>query len=237
VPATVLILQHTDVCPPARVGRWLAEAGCTLRVVRCDLGEIPPRTLAGVDGLVVLGGAMGAYDDAAFGWLPSTKELLRQAVGSGLPSLAICLGHQLLAVAHGGLVARSPVGPQLGLLLVELTPAGRVDPLFSALPADAKVVHWNNDMVTRLPAGAAALSNTAGGVQAFRLANAWAVQFHPEVDVETLRRWADADVRDGLLEQTEVDRRLDDVAAADDCVIASWRPFTIGFARLMQESG
>ena len=58
---------------------------------------------------------MGAYDDEQFGWLSQTKALLSLAVRRSVPTLAICLGHQLLAVAEGGVVERGATGQQVGL--------------------------------------------------------------------------------------------------------------------------
>jgi GMP synthase (glutamine-hydrolysing) len=52
--------------------------------------------------MVVLGGEMGAYDDADHSWLADVKDLARAAVDDGTPVLGICLGLQLVAVALGG---------------------------------------------------------------------------------------------------------------------------------------
>jgi len=213
----VAVVQHTAVCPPGRVGTWLTEAGCRLRVFRCFAGDGLPASLDAYAGLVVLGGEMGAHDDALHPWLTGTKELLARAVAEELPTLGICLGLQLLAVACGGEVAPSTTGPQLGLRAVEATPAGRVDALLGDLTRPGvRAVHWNNDLVTVLPPAAEVLTTTAGTVQALRVGDAaWGVQFHPEVDPATLRLWAEADVAAGLLGAATAEQRLVEVAAAD----------------------
>ena len=61
----VLVVQHAEDCPPALLGDWLAEAGCTLRLCRPYAGDaLPdPTRPRDHDALVVLGGPMGAYDD------------------------------------------------------------------------------------------------------------------------------------------------------------------------------
>ena len=60
---------------------------------------------------------MGDYDDAAHPWLTPTKVLLRAAVATGLPTIGICLGHQLLSGRTGvwssPLPAASRAGPGL----------------------------------------------------------------------------------------------------------------------------
>ncbi|MBP2415513.1 type 1 glutamine amidotransferase [Microlunatus capsulatus] len=227
----VAVVQHTAVCPPGRVGDWLVAEGCRLDLYRGHAGDGLPSSLQGYDGLVVLGGEMGAHDDAAHPWLPGTRDLLRAAVEDGTPVLAVCLGLQLLAVACGGRVEPAPSGPQLGVRPVEHEPAAADDPLLGPVPAGAPAVHWNNDLVVEPPPGAVVLSRSAGTVQALRLgARAWGVQFHPEVDVATLGLWADADVAAGLLEPVRAAERLADVAAADAALVRTWSAATRRFA-------
>lgn len=242
MPPLILTVQHAAVCPPARVGDWLEGAGATLDVRHCYAGDALPPDLTGHDGLLVLGGDMGAYDDALFPWLGPTKRLLSEAVRRDLPTLGICLGLQLLAVAEGGSVAPAAAGPQVGLQPVEPTPAAAADPLFGALlalPGGPRVAaHWNNDIVTKAPADAVPLSVTAAGLQAFRLCSqVWAVQFHPEVDVDVLRVWAAADVAAGLLATELTEERLAAVAAADQQLVETWRAMTERFADVVRRGG
>lgn len=231
---SVLVVQHTAVCPPGRVGAWLAESGCDLDVVRPYAGETLPLDLAGRAGLVVLGGEMGAYDDEVAPWLPATRDLLSRAVDEGVPTLAICLGHQLLAVATGGRVERSAGGQQGGAVPVGLTAAAATDPLFGLVGADAVATHWNNDLVVELPPGAVELTRTPAGIQAMRLGGyAWGVQFHPEVGVEEVRPWAAADVGVGSLSPERADGWLAEVETHDAALVATWRPFVHRFAGLL----
>ena len=233
----VAVVQHTAVCPPGRLGTWLTEAGCRLQVFRCFAGDGLPASLDGYAGLVVLGGEMGAHDDALHPWLTGTKDLLARAVAEELPTLGICLGLQLLAVACGGEVAPSTTGPQLGLRAVEATPAGRADALLADVTGPGmRAVHWNNDLVTVLPPGAEVLATTAGTVQALRVGNAaWGVQFHPEVDPPTLRLWAAADVDAGLLDAATAEQRLAEVAAADRPLTATGTAIAQAYIGLLGE--
>ncbi|MGV3561778.1 MAG: type 1 glutamine amidotransferase, partial [Nocardioides sp.] len=89
---TLLVVQHEDECPPGMLGRWWAEEGVTLDVRRPYAGEPLPPDLAGHDGLVVLGGHMGADDDADHAWLAPTKQLVRVAAAGGGPALGVGLG-------------------------------------------------------------------------------------------------------------------------------------------------
>jgi len=238
LPPRVAVVQHTAVCPPGRVGRWLAADGCALDVYPCFAGQGLPSALTGYAGLVVLGGEMGAYDDALHPWLSGTKALLREAVAAQLPTLGICLGLQLLAVAAGGRVAAAEAGPQLGVRAVEPTPAAAADPLFAGLAPGALGVHWNNDLVVDLPPDSTVLANSAGTVQALRVGRAaWGVQHHPEVDVATLRLWADADVAAGLLDEATAATRLAEVERHDAALEETWRGVVARFAAMLRPRG
>ena len=234
--ATVLVVEHEDKCPPALVGDWLAEAGCALHLCRPYAGDDVP-ALAAYDGFLVLGGPMGADADAEHGWLPPVKDRVRDAVAAGLPTLGICLGHQLIAVALGGTVERNPRGQQLGLLEVGWTDAAGQDGLVGPLASPRRGVQWNDDIVTRLPPEATLLAATAAGeVQAARFApTVWGVQLHPEVDVEVLRPWAESDRGSHEARGIDQDALLRDIALARAELDDAWRPLAAGFAALVRE--
>jgi GMP synthase (glutamine-hydrolysing) len=184
-----LVVQHEPEAP----GGWLAERwtelGIILDTVRPDLGDPVPEALSH-DALVVLGGAMNADEDDRYPWLAPTKALLRTSVAAGMPTLGVCLGHQLLAVALGGEVVRNPCGRTSGLVPLALGSAGEQDVLLRGL-AGRDVVHYNGDVVSVLPDGATVLASAPdGSVQAARFApRAWGLQFHPETTPEVFASW------------------------------------------------
>ncbi len=114
---TVLTITHSPTESVARLGGWLSGAGLLLDV-RSPYDGSPLPSLRGFAGLLVMGGAMGAYDDDAAPWLPATRDLLRAAVAQQVPTLGICLGGQLLAAALGGQVKPADEGPEFGPALV-----------------------------------------------------------------------------------------------------------------------
>ncbi|GCD88542.1 type 1 glutamine amidotransferase [Nocardioides sp. LS1] len=229
----ILVIEHEDQCPPALVGDWLAAAGCELDVVRPYAGDEVP-ALEGYDAFLVLGGPMGANDDERHAWLPVVKERVRTAVASDLPTLGICLGHQLIAVALGGTVGPNPLGQQVGLLGVAWTDAAASDPLLGPVATPRRGVQWNDDVVTALPDGATLLAATGRGeVQAVRYAaTVWGVQVHPEVDVSVLKPWADSDKGSHEARGIDQEALLRDIDAARAELDDAWRPLADGFARL-----
>lgn len=233
--APILVVEHEAQCPPGWLGEWLADAGADLDVRRPYAGDDLPADLSAHAGLVVLGGEMGAHDDADFAWLAEVKTLVRTAAPTGTPVLGVCLGHQLVAVALGGEVGPNPLGQQIGVLGVGWTPAASTDRLFAdlaALGSDIPAVQWNNDLVTRLPDGAVDLAHTdRSELQAARFAPAvWGVQWHPEAGEEIIRPWADHDRDDAVERGVDVDGYVADVEAARDRLRATWRLLADRFA-------
>ncbi len=232
--ARLLVVQHQDDCPPAWFGEWFVAAGLTYDVLPAHRESLPV-DLDGYGGLVVLGGDMGADDDADFSWLGPTKKLIASVVSADQPFFGICLGHQLAAVALGGQVQRNQSGQALGLTPLALTDAGREDDLLGALVAGSLAVQWNSDIVSRLPAGAVELATSPDGtVQATRFApHAWGVQFHPEVSPQTFRSWIEAETVAGRPADAKVLAAYDDIVAAEAQLRRSWQPLATRFAKVV----
>src|SRR3954449_3095349 len=187
--ARALVVQHTAQEGLGNLLQWLPAAGLDVHPIHPYLGHRVPPSVEG-DALIVLGGPMGAYDDAEAPWLPSVRALLSTAVDDGVPTIGICLGAQLLAVACGGTVERDTAGPQFGLDDVSVA---HDDLLMSAGPLP--VVQWHFDAVTALPPSAELLASSEGHpVQAFRVGEvAWGLQFHVEATLAMVAEWASAD--------------------------------------------
>jgi GMP synthase (glutamine-hydrolysing) len=184
----LLVVQHEPSAPPGLLAPAAAATGVELQVVEAP-GQPVPVTLDGADGLVVLGGVMDADETDAYPHLARTMDLVRDAAARSAPTLGICLGAQLAAAALGGRAYPGPAGEELGWTKVELTEAGRGDPVTGALQEPAELFEWHHDTFDP-PPGATLL---AGGAvypsQAFRLGGVVAVQFHPEVDAPLLAGW------------------------------------------------
>ncbi|HVT65589.1 MAG TPA: type 1 glutamine amidotransferase [Mycobacteriales bacterium] len=195
---TALVIQHAAVEGPGRFAEWLPSHGLELDVVHAYAGYPVPDVMEH-DALIVMGGPMGAYDDVDVPWLAATKKLLADAVEAELPTLGICLGAQLLAVATGGKVERGAAGPELGLGEVTGDGSDRV-----LLSGPYVVVQWHYDTVTELPPDATLLASSAlYPVQAFRVGEAaWGLQFHVEATPELVGKWARAEGREveGIVE-------------------------------------
>jgi GMP synthase-like glutamine amidotransferase len=232
------VVENDPTDDVRRLGDWLAEGGLELTVLRPYAGETLPDNLDDYAALIVLGGAQNAYPgpdgERDSPWFPVLDRLLRKAVRERVPTLGVCLGGQLLAVAHAGTVERSAAGPEIGARLAARRDVADRDPLFADVPFVPDVFQWHVDEITELPVGAVLLAaSTNYPHQAFRLGDAaWGLQFHIECDIEMLASWVSdnldvlADLGQDPIELLEAfDAVLDDVEEV-------WRPFAHRFASL-----
>lgn len=180
-PPRLLIVQSCPVTPAGIVGQVAQARGTLLTTVLSHRGEPLPRSTAGFDGLIILGGPMHAGDDANYPAFPAMLPLIRRFHAQGKPIFGICLGAQLIARAFGKSVYRFG-GCEVGYLLVAITPEGADDPLLAGLAAEQRIMQMHEDSFD-LPARAVLLMrNDACANQAFRLGRAtYGFQFHLEV--------------------------------------------------------
>jgi GMP synthase (glutamine-hydrolysing) len=179
--AGVLVPDHGDY--PQWFMRSLRRE---LPVVRAHEGEKLPKGTP--RGIIVTGSPLSVMDRAP--WMLELGQELIEASQRGAQVLGVCFGHQLLGRASGGDVVLNPRGREIGTIEVQLSEAGRRDPLFAWASSEtiaAQATHV--DAVDPLPPHATLLaSNENCAAQAFRLSETVAgVQFHPELATAALR--------------------------------------------------
>jgi GMP synthase-like glutamine amidotransferase len=235
--ARLLVVVPSDTDPPTRLGEWLRDAGLELDERRLSAGDPLPADLTGHDGLLVLGGPQSSLDDDEVSpELVGVRHLLAQAVAADVPTLAVCLGAQLLAQAGGGSTRVGVEGPEVGATLVAKRDAADADPVFGPLPLSPDVVQWHHDEIDRLPPGATLLaSNPAYPHQAFRVGqHVYGLQFHIETDESLVRRWARSDRVGVASTGLDVDTICARAAAVHPDLAEIWAPFAARFADLVR---
>lgn len=187
----LLVFQHIDCEHPGSLRKFLEADGVSWDAVNLDQGEAIPN-LNSYDVLWVMGGPMDVWDVEEHPWLIPEKAAIRTWVRDlKKPFLGLCLGHQLLANALGGTCGPQRP-PEIGILDIELTEEGQNDPLFAGLPVQQKCLQWHSVAVAQPPEGATVLaSSKLCRVQAMRVgANAWSMQYHVELESDTVENWA-----------------------------------------------
>jgi GMP synthase-like glutamine amidotransferase len=182
-----LVVQHVAAESAYAIGDALARAGIALDVRRVDLGDPIPLDSNAYDGIVVMGGPMSASSDADFPSRRAELSVLTDALRTGVPTLGVCLGAQLLALAAGATVRPGEYGPEVGWAPVVLSSAAADDSILTGLPRHIDVLHWHGDTY-ELPPGSAHLAGSSQyRNQAFRAGHAaWGLQFHLEVNVDAV---------------------------------------------------
>lgn len=185
----LLVVQSCPVTPVGIVGEFATARGATLRTVHIHKGQRLPRTTAGLDGLIILGGPMHAGDDANYPAFKKLLPLIRRFHQEAKPIFGICLGAQLIARAFDGQVF--PFGGlEIGYLPLRLTAAAERDRLLSGLAPEQRLMQLHQDSFD-LPEGAVLLmaSDTCAH-QAYRLGDVtYGFQFHLEVTERDARNF------------------------------------------------
>jgi GMP synthase (glutamine-hydrolysing) len=176
----VLVLQHADVETFGSFHEVLRAEEIGVRAIQLYAGEACPRSLEGADGLIVMGGPMGVYEQNAHPFLRDELRLLEDALKRDKPILGVCLGSQLLAAALGREV-RKGLRREIGWHWVKLTEIAQSDPLWQGIDRSFNAFHWHGD-VFDLPRDSVLLaSSQLTSNQAFRCGTkAYGFLFHIE---------------------------------------------------------
>jgi len=184
---SAVVIRHIHFEDLGTLGPVLQERGYRVRYVDPAVDNLAELEAAAPELLVVLGGPIGAFDDALYPFLAAELALVERRLAAGRALLGICLGAQLMARALGAGVA--PMGvKEIGFGPLTLTAAGKASALagLDAVP----VLHWHGDRF-EIPSGAECLGATPTCAnQAFALgANVLGLQFHLEADTRQIERW------------------------------------------------
>lgn len=180
-PPRILVILHEDHYPLGLFEKPLLARAGEVEVIQAVAG-LRGTSIDTVDGLITLGGDIGAYDDDAFPFLRDELELLRQAHAASTPILGVCLGGQLLARTLGAQLR--PQGcREVGWQPVEFVTR---DPLLGPQGRRRRFL-WHRDSFD-LPPGAAPLARSERCWQAFRVGSSYGLQYHPEMSLGQARQ-------------------------------------------------
>ncbi len=181
-------LQHVPFEGLGCIEPWLIENGHAVSCTRLWAGDRLP-DIENIDGLIVMGGPMGVYDEAIYSWLAEEKAFIQQIIAQNKPVLGICLGAQLIAEVLGSRVTRlreQAAGnvwknSQREIGFFPVAGDGKI------FPEEFTAFHWHGDTFG-IPEGAVHLASSAACEnQAFIYKdNVLALQFHLETTEQSL---------------------------------------------------
>jgi len=153
------------------IANRIRRAGVYSEIVHAE--DIDLKSLAKSKGVILSGGPASCLAKGS----PTVGKKIFEL---GLPTLAICYGHQLTMKLLGGKVKKGKT-PEYGRAELKITGTSK---LFAKLPKKSTVwmSHW--DEVTDLPKGFEAVATTKEcgfAAVADEKRQIWGVQFHPEV--------------------------------------------------------
>ena len=160
------------------------------------------------DAVLITGSAAGVYDPLP--WIGTLIGFLRR-LDPATPLVGLCFGHQVMADAYGGRVAKSPKGWGLGLhaYAIEDRAHWMDDATRVAVPA----IH--QDQVVEAPPTSRTLAGNAftpHGILAYTDRRAISFQFHPEFTTDYAREL----IAGHRLGELDTGLRSDALASLDD---------------------
>ena len=153
--------------------RWLPGAW---RVYDLTAGQRP--AARDCDAWVATGSRFSVYDDVP--WIHAFAEFVREIHAARRPFLGICFGHQMMAHALGGKVARGPRGWGVGVHNFRVL---HKEPWMDPPLDSVSVLMSCQDQVEELPPDSVVLaSNNHCPVALYRCGTLLGIQGHPEWD-------------------------------------------------------
>ncbi len=179
----ILVIQNAKYEGLSGLGKLLEEDGFRTQIIFAKKEKIPEVNHSTV---IILGAPESANDDLLY--LKEEMKMIRNTVKKEIPLLGICLGSQLIAKSFGAKVYqgnKKEIGIYHDIEFDNLSKST----LFSGIQSPATVFHWHGDAFD-LPTDSIRLAHSKDYQnQAFQLGSAVGVQFHLEVDENTIRLW------------------------------------------------
>ena len=186
--------------------------------VYMTIGGVVPQDVDEQDAYMITGSPLSVLDDHAF--MPDLMDFIRLCDEAKKPLLGVCFGHQAIAMALGGKVAKSHIGWNVG---IENTVFSENRPWMTPHRDTLPMYVFHEDQVTELPDGCDLLGSTnkCRNSSFSKGSHIFTTQSHPEITDPFMRCVLDY-CRD-ILPADEID----DIYASidqqqDGAIFANW---------------
>ena len=189
----LIILQHSPIVTAGNFLKFMKQDNFNIKIVRLDRNEKIPKNLNYFDGMICLGGPMDTWMEEKYSWMIEEKKKIKDFVlNKQKPYLGICLGCQFLGEILGGKVIKSNP-PEIGVLNIKILDDKKKDQLFQNFDNEIKALQWHSYEVSELNNSEVTIlgSSDITKFQIFKYKNhAYGIQFHMEVDENTIIKWS-----------------------------------------------
>ena len=201
----IIVLQHIELEGLALLEKLFIKKKCEIHVIKLFQKEEVPLNLKVYDMMIVLGGPMDVWMTKSYTWLKKEKDVIKKfAIDMEKPFIGICLGCQLLGEVLGFRINKS-IKPEIGFYDVNLTQESHTDKLFKNFPKRFKAFHWHNNEVASIRNSSkikvlGSSKFTKGQIFRYKH-NAYGIQFHLEIEKNTIKSWLlNKNYKNGLLQ-------------------------------------
>tara|TARA_B100000963_G_scaffold264757_1_gene232967 strand:- start:123 stop:851 length:729 start_codon:yes stop_codon:yes gene_type:complete len=188
----VIVFQHVQNEGLEKIEQYLLKKGLFIEKIRLFENEDIPKNLSQFSLMISLGGPMNTWMIEKFPWIVKEKNAIKEfVVNLEKPFIGICLGCQLLGEVLGGKIKKSRFS-EIGLFDLNSKESIYKDKNLNFFPKKATVFQWHSYEVCSLRnsniKNLATSSRTEN--QLFRYkSHAYGLQFHFEVDLDTIEKW------------------------------------------------
>lgn len=209
--STAIALRHVPFEDLGILEPLLTERDYKVCYADVGTGPLNLDVLREAELLVVLGGPIGAGDLDQYPFLRTELAAIEYRLQNDLPTLGICLGAQLIAVASGAKV-RAAKSVEIGYSPLNLADDPRDEILLPL--GDTPVLHWHGDEFLTPELGVRLAFTSTTRDQAFSIGvNTLALQFHLEAEHNSIEQWLIGHAHE--ISTNEIDPRSIRAAAAE----------------------
>lgn len=219
---SILVIKNARLEGPGTIGGLFESDGFTLQTIFAKKEKIPTLDHSVV---LILGAPESANDDLQY--LKDEISLIQCAAEKNIPTLGICLGSQLIAKAFGAKVFSGPK-KEIGFYHDIKIDRASNSRLFEGISDPFTVFHWHGDTF-EIPKNAKRLAYSEMYNQAFQYKSAVGVQFHFEVDGETILSWLQNTEEDPSLSYLNPNKIRNEIDANIDTVQSNMKMFYKNF--------
>ena len=188
----VIVFQHAHNEDLETIEEYLLKKDLIIKKIRLYKNENIPKNLSQFSLMISLGGPMDTWMIKQYPWIVKEINAIKEfVINLEKPFIGICLGCQLLGKVLGGKVQKSKFS-EIGFFNLNAKETMYKDKNLNFFPKKASVFQWHSYEVCSLRnlniENLATSSCTEN--QLFRYKNhAYGLQFHFEVDLNTIEKW------------------------------------------------